>query len=97
MNAQKELIAHIDGREVKYVHIVYKKMFGNEIVISGTLEDVVERMNFEYDSGYGTQEVYGHIWYKDGTWSDRVEYNGSEWWLLQLPPPIPKGGKDGQV
>ena len=29
----------------------------------------------EYDDGYGGQELYGTIWYKDGTWSTRGEYS----------------------
>ena len=37
-------------------------------------------MNFEYDSGYGTMELSGTIWLKDGTWLTWGEYDGSEWW-----------------
>lgn len=33
-----------------------------------------------FDSSYGSQELYGTIWYTDGTWSIRGEYDGSEWW-----------------
>ena len=94
MNAQKELLEHIEDREVKHVHIVYENSYGgesceNEIVISGSLEDVIERLNFDYDSGFGIQEVSGYIWYEDGTWSDRGEYDGSEWWQHQKWPEIP--------
>lgn len=33
-----------------------------------------------YDNGYGGQELFGTIVYKDGTWLERGEYDGSEWW-----------------
>jgi len=42
-----------------------------------------------YDSGYGGQEVFGTIWYVDGTWSDRGEYDGSEWYEYHKCPDIP--------
>lgn len=50
----------------------------------------MEKMNFNYDSGYGGQELYGTIWYEDGTWSDRGEYDGSEWWEHNSVPDIPE-------
>lgn len=40
-------------------------------------------LDFEYDSGYGGQELFGVIWYVDGTWSERGEYDGTEWWEHQ--------------
>jgi hypothetical protein len=46
-------------------------------------------INYQYDDGYGVQEVFGTIWYKDGTWSERAEYDGSEWWAYKSCPPIP--------
>lgn len=46
-------------------------------------------LNFTYDSGYGEQDVFGNIWYEDGTWSERGEYDGSEWWEHKTAPEIP--------
>ena len=53
------------------------------------LEQFLENIDFMYDSGYGGQELFGTIWYKDGTWSERGEYDGSEWWQYQRCPEIP--------
>lgn len=41
-----------------------------------------------YDNGYGSQEVLPslRIAFKDGTWLERREYDGSEWWELAVPP-----------
>ncbi|HGB3193993.1 TPA: hypothetical protein ACIVAT_000644 [Salmonella enterica subsp. enterica serovar Waycross] len=42
----------------------------------------------EYDNGYGGQNLFGTIWYSDGTWSSRGEYDGSEWWEHNKRPEI---------
>jgi hypothetical protein len=44
------------------------------------LEEFIENLNFEYDNGYGGQELYGIIAFNDNTWFDRYEYDGSESW-----------------
>lgn len=36
--------------------------------------------SIDYDNGYGGQELFGTIVFKDGTWLERGEYDGSEWW-----------------
>lgn len=56
---------------------------------SGML-NFLEAINYQYDSGFGGQEVYGTIWYADGTWSERGEYDGSEWWEHKSFPAIPE-------
>jgi len=53
-------------------------------------EDFLDSLDFEYDSGYGIQEIYGTIWFEDKTWATREEYDGSEWWEYQEQPEIPK-------
>lgn len=50
----------------------------------------LSKLDFMYDSGYGGQEVFGTIWYVDGTWSERDEYDGSEWYVHRFCPQIPK-------
>lgn len=40
----------------------------------------------EFDPGWGVQELHGYIWYNDGTWSSRAEYDGSEWWEHNVCP-----------
>lgn len=40
----------------------------------------LNKLDFTYDSGYGGQELYGQILFKDGTVAIRHEYDGSEWW-----------------
>lgn len=50
----------------------------------------LEELDFTYDDGYGSQEVFGTIWFLDGTWAEREEYDGSEWWVHRKCPEIPK-------
>ena len=63
----------------------------------------LNKINFYYDSGYGSRppvSVYGTgsyylklrgtIWYEDGTWSSRGEYDGSEWYEYNKCPDIPE-------
>ena len=87
MNAQKELLKHVSGKKVELVKIAIVKGYDEEpLRIEGTLEDVLPKLNFEYDAGYGGQELFGYIWYDDYTWSNRGEYDGSEWWQYQCCP-----------
>jgi len=90
MNALRELIEHIEDRKVIYVKIRYNESYAYPVEIEGTLDKVTPLLNFDYDDGFGTQYLEGTIWYSDGTWSDRCEYDGSEWWSYRSCPPIPK-------
>lgn len=49
----------------------------------------IESLNLVYDSGWGGQELYGVIWFTNGTWASREEYDGSEWWQYNQLPEIP--------
>ena len=46
-------------------------------------------LDFTYDDGFGGQQLDGKIWFKDGTWADRGEYDGSEWWQYHKCPQVP--------
>jgi hypothetical protein len=95
MNAKQELIKHIGNREVKYVHIIYgDEWCEDRKVIEGTLAEVLPLLDFQYYARYGCQELFGNVWYTDGTWSERAEYDGSEWWEYKSCPPIPDTRKE---
>lgn len=54
------------------------------------LDKILETLReIEYDNGYGGQELYGLIWFKNGDWAERGEYDGSEWWEYKTRPQIP--------
>jgi hypothetical protein len=49
----------------------------------------LEDLDFQYDSGFGYQVIFGYIWCEDGSWFERKEYDGSENWVLKQMPLIP--------
>jgi chromosome segregation ATPase len=96
---KKELIIHAHGKEILCAYIRFgeeldddnklNKMDSYFLTTGNTKEDLEEFLNSidkDYDSGYGSQELFGTIWYKDGTWSTRGEYDGSEWWQVHKCP-----------
>jgi hypothetical protein len=100
-NALLELLDHVEKKgPIKCVQITHKVDYDNEnnvnvyLPIGYTQDEVIDfhkkLLNINYDSGYGMQELYGTIWYVDGSWSERREYDGSEWWEHQVCPPVPE-------
>lgn len=64
-----------------------------DLKVGFTIDEFSEFLNsldFEYDNGYGSQELFGFIWLKDGSWCERYEYDGSESWAHKSPPIIPE-------
>lgn len=54
------------------------------------LNTFLSSIDFEYDNGYGCQELCGTVWLNDNTWLERGEYDGSEWWDHHVCPNIPE-------
>lgn len=65
-----------------------------------TLEDEEEFLNIlesiNYNEDYGMQELFGNVVFKDGTWLERYEYDGSERWVLNRCPNEPDWDKDSE-
>lgn len=99
-NAKQELLGHIENKGLLCASISYRDCWQHDdeykncvLPINHTQEEFdafLKSLDFDYDSGYGGQELYGTIWYIDGTWSDRGEYDGSEWWEHHECPTIPE-------
>jgi len=106
MNAKEELIKflsdHKEGygtelkitcAEIKFGHYGESKDVKAFLKVGYTEEDYekfLNDMDFEYDSCYGAQELFGHIWLENGAWLGREEYDGSEWWIYIERPEVPK-------
>lgn len=97
-NAKRELLGAVkDIAKIKCASIYFERWPGNELnekilKLNHTTDEYNEFLNsldFEYDSGYGGQELYGTVWLEDGTWLSRGEYDGSEWWEHNRLPDIP--------
>lgn len=52
-------------------------------------EEFLRSLDFNYNAGFGSQKLFGTIWYGDGSYSERSEYDGSEWWTRRSTPPVP--------
>ena len=59
-----------------------RTFFGND------LELLMQELDFEYNAGYGSQEIEGFISFTDDTWLEREEYDGSEWWDFKQCPKL---------
>jgi hypothetical protein len=91
-NAKLELLSELSNSLIIKCATIRHKNKTVNLKIGYSNEDfqlVLEELDFEYDAGYGGQELFGTIWFTDGTWSDRGEYDGSEWWEHMEMPPIP--------
>ena len=104
MNAKKEFLDFVGNRSVLCATVattedVWDENSGyeGELIRSYLLRKgyshkdfitFVDNLDFEYYDGYGGQELFGTIWFTDGTWATRGEYDGSEWWELHKLPDI---------
>ena len=92
INAKQELLNIITSRnltilkiEITYTHINWDD---NTTITKDitTLDD----LNFDYDAGYGSQELFGVVYCKNSNnrpvWLTREEYDGSEWWDINTIP-----------
>ncbi len=97
MNAQNELLSKLNGRVIKCASIYYGNEYDDDrkhfiLKIGYTnkeYDDFINSLDFEYDDGYGGQELFGCVWFND-SWLERGEYDGSEWWNDKKYPDIPK-------
>lgn len=99
INAKDEFLVCAKNKEIKCAIINtydYDDTEGSTNVIlkeNHNEEDFkrfLDQLDFEYDNGYGSQELFGIVWLKDGTWLDRWEYDGSESWKYNIVPEIPQ-------
>lgn len=99
MNARRELIEslkHVESN-VKCWSINHS-IFDDEIVVSilkkgysqEEFEIELNKLDFEYDDGYGSQELFGFVLFDDNSWLERYEYDGSEHWIYQKTPVLPE-------
>jgi hypothetical protein len=98
-NVKKEFEEHSKetGKSVKAASITAWRGNTFNLKVGYTTKDYehfLRSINFEYNAGYGGQEVEGCIWYVGGTWSSRGEYDGSEWWEYNSCPKIPRELKE---
>ena len=91
-NAKQELLRDLGNDIIKcafinndnYYNEIDNEGFTKYILNCNYTEDeyskFIESLDFEYDSGYGGQELFGNVYLLNGTKLQRGEYDGSEWW-----------------
>ena len=99
-NAKEEMLELLKGKEIKCATVTNGDSWLDEnerrtivLKVEYTADDYerfLKELDFNYDSGYGGQELFGTVWFKDNTWAGRGEYDGSEWWEIHSLPEIPK-------
>ena len=104
MNAKDEFITHTSKVNAGVIcALLIRKVFDSESYEYANIEYILpvnytadeyekflNEINFEYDEGFGRQEIAGVIIYDDKSWSERGEYDGSEWWEYKRLPEIPE-------
>jgi hypothetical protein len=104
-NAKEELLRVIGNKSVVALEISYSpcslwEMYDEtpppskelKLPVCYTQEDwdnLLSKLDFKYDAGYGGMELQGTVWFADQTWLERKEYDGSEWWCHMSRPDIP--------
>jgi hypothetical protein len=95
-NAKEEFIGFIGSLTVIAVDITYCPDYDTSINIrlkanhtQADYEHFLNQLDFEYDDGYGTQHLFGNIWFLEDCWAERYEYDGSEDWEMHSRPEIP--------
>ena len=74
-----------DDNYIQPAPIILKEGYTSE-----EYQEFLHRIDFDYDAGYGGQELFGTVWLmKPNTWLSRGEYDGSEWWEYNECPSVP--------
>lgn len=94
-NAKKEMLDLLKGKDIKCANSWLDTHERRTIVLkvdytAYDYERFLKELDFNYDSGYGGQKLFGTVWFKDNTWAERGEYDGFEWWERHSLPEIPK-------
>jgi len=103
MNAKKEILELLNespsrlmcatikfGKDWIRSSWTWEKEIDLRVGYSGNqFHNFLEKLDFDYDSGFGGQWLFGTVWFEDGTWAERGEYDGSEWWVHKSCPEIP--------
>ena len=105
ISAKEEFLKHIEGKPplkcaaicnydedgaiYSYTHKDKTEALLPPNYLQEEYQKFLDLLDFQYYNGFGCQELYGVIWYQDGTWSERHEYVGAEDWRYKKCPEFP--------
>jgi hypothetical protein len=99
MNAKQELLNTVNGtlQTIKCAYIDIRLSYDLYTHVRLPLgyspsqyKEFLNALDFDYNNGYGSQELFGTVWLTNDIWVERGEYDGSEWWSVKKLPNIPK-------
>lgn len=92
INAKQELLKIVNANNITILKIdikYYGDVDNNDKPVNKNIISLDE-LDFDYDAGYGVQDLYGTVYCKDSNdnpvWLTRGEYDGSEWWIINTIP-----------
>lgn len=93
----EEVLRDYKRRSGAYFHIVcaniYTDNFRAQLKMDFSTEDYenfMDSLDFEYNAGLGTQNLFGIVWGMENLWLERGTYDGREWWEVCGYPTIPE-------
>ena len=98
MNASDELLKALPcGNDIERAYIEVDIDYDNtrnyyldKYYLPEDYKKFFELLDFDYENGFGRQHIDGTVWLADGSWLERGEYDGSEWWEWKRSPDIPE-------
>lgn len=96
-NAKTELLEALSeiGKTIndilKIAIIINSDIEGSWFKVKGPLHfDSIEALDvvYGYSGGNGEQDLFGIVLFKDGSWLERGEYDGTEWWNYRKQPSV---------
>lgn len=94
-NAKEELLKAVGDKRILWAKLGKDYDYRNNCLLNIVLipnytteqyHEFLNKINFEYDSGFGGQELYGFVALECGEWLERYEYDGAESWSLKSYP-----------
>lgn len=85
MNAYKELLDTLQEinkteNDISNISILMEDENGKLYKIVNNITEINKLKSINYYDGYGCQELFGFIIFRDNSWLERYEYDGSERW-----------------
>ena len=85
INAKEELLKKAGNARIVWAKVYVEWEDREDSILKPNhtqkeLEEFLNSLDFVYNNGYGTDYIGGTVMLSDGSWLERREYDGSEWW-----------------
>jgi len=80
INFKEETLEAIEESNHKIEDVMFVGSYDGKYRIN--IKKFLEKSDFEYDAGYGSSQIATDliVYFYDGSYLSRGEYDGSEWW-----------------